>query len=132
MRRRAQEEPAWSDLNEAACLEAAIGAALDFQLAGLRHTRNWHYDGPVLMLRSQISLKQEGPSTAHGTFARHLTGDVQWFEAGSTHIDVIRGQSELAARQIRQCLDIAREALGRLAHVPTSSTRAERSACEPR
>ena len=110
LRRR---DPGRGDLDSAASLDTAVQAALDFKLAGLKH-RGWHYDGKVLLLRSQIRLKLDGPRGGRGTFTKHLTGDVRWFEAGATHNEVVGGRSELAVRQIRQCVDIARQALDTL------------------
>ena len=116
--RRVQDEPARSALRDPAWLGAAPRAALDFHLAGFRHTCRWHYDGPVLVLLSRVRLNRDGPFGDRWTFAKHLRGKVQWFEAGSTHVEVVGGGSELAARQIQQCVDIAREALDAMRRDP--------------
>ena len=96
-----------------ALLDAAMHAAVAFEAARLKYTR-WYYDGPVLMLRSAVRLKRDGPPDGQGTFAARLRGEVRLFEAGSTHTEVVTAKSELAARQIQECVDIAREALATL------------------
>lgn len=98
-------------LRDRSSLEQAVRVAMDFSLAGLTH-RGWRYDGEVLLLRSQVRLRLDDPQRGRrGTFTGHLTGEVRRFEAGATHPEVVGGRSELAVRQIRHCVDIARAAL---------------------
>jgi amino acid adenylation domain-containing protein len=93
-------------------LRVRVNASLDFAIARLKYT-HWRYDGPVLILSSARRLKHR-PSDGKGTFGGRLTGDVQWFEAGDSHSQVVLAKSELAARQIRHCIDIAQEEIVRL------------------
>lgn len=87
----------------------ATKVILDFSIARVRFMR-WHYDGPVLILRSADRVKNDGPSRG-GQFGRHLTGDVQWFEVSATHRDVQKPGNELFARHLRQCADLAQAAI---------------------
>ena len=92
-------------------LDSGVKATLEFDLAGLRHT-NWHYDGPVLVLRSRERMNGTGGD--RGTFGGHLRGDVRWIEAGSSHSEVVGVRSELAASQLQRGVSVAREALDAL------------------
>lgn len=101
-----------------------VRAAMDFALAGLAH-RHWNYDGPVLLLRSRYRLERDGTAGGFGTFTRHLTGDVRAFEAGRLHREVVGAESELAVRRIRECVQLARDALSSLQASGQSAERAE-------
>jgi thioesterase domain-containing protein len=94
-------------------LRVRVTASLDFAIARLKYTK-WRYDGPVLILSSTKRLKKHRPSNEQGAFGGRLTGEVRWFEAGATHHQVVVARSELAARQIRHCIEIAQEEIGRL------------------
>ena len=100
-------------------LNARMNAALDFEIARVRYTR-WRYDGPALILGSTHHLRRDHSSTG-GIFNGRLTGEVQWFDAGSGHHEVVRGDSELAATQIRRCLDAAQAAIAQLSHRRSST-----------
>jgi hypothetical protein len=94
-------------------IRVRVNASLDFAIARLKYT-DWHYDGPVLILSSTTRLKQHRPSGGEGVYAGRLTGGVRWFEAGGSHRRIVLATSKLAARQIRQCIEIAQEEIGRL------------------
>jgi thioesterase domain-containing protein len=112
-------------------LRARVTANLNFAIARLKYTR-WQYDGPILILQSTKRQQNERSSSATGIFGGRFTGHVQWFEAGDSHHDVIRVQSELAARQIRQSIEAAHHALAELrSDVPARAAASRAGAMEP-
>ena len=82
---------------------------MDFEIARLKYAR-WHYDGPVLMLRSAKRLSQDSLER-RGKFSRHLTGDVQLFDIGATHADIRSVDNQRFARGLRQAIALAQDAL---------------------
>lgn len=118
-RRRRQLETQWGheirrqdpDGYEAG-LRARVTASLDFKIALLKHT-HWHYDGPALILSSTQRLNH-GSKHERRTFGGRLSGDVRWFEAGSSHGEVVYVKTDVAAAQLQHCIEIAQEEITRL------------------
>lgn len=118
LRDKAKSGRAQLDANDPAALNAAADAAFNFEMARLRHT-DWHYDGPVLMLRSARRLARDGPGRR--VFSRHLRGDVQWFDVGATHRDVRRSENAIFAGRLRDAVTIARQGLAALRSTTTAA-----------
>ena len=108
LRAKAEGGRAQLDANDPVALNAAADAAFNIAMALLRHT-DWHYDGPVLMLRSAARLARDGPERR--AFSRHLRGEVQWFDVGATHREVRRSENAIFADRLRSAVTIAREGL---------------------
>jgi amino acid adenylation domain-containing protein len=98
-----------------------VRANLNFSIARLKYTK-WRYDGPALILSSHQRLNRHRGRNKRGAFSQRLTGELQWFEAGATHDQVVRATSEVAARQIRHCIDIAQEEMARLRSLDRTCT----------
>lgn len=92
------------DAADPAAVADAASAAVLFEIARLKY-RRWHYDGPVLMLRSSERMRIDGPDR-RGPFSRHLTGDVRWFDIGGTHAEVRRPGHEGLPQALRDAVAI--------------------------
>jgi len=88
--------------------EAAVGAALDFKIALLRH-RPAPLAAAAFVLASRQRLESDwrpgGPQ-------RRLFADVRLFEVGGEHDDVLDPGNERFAESLARCLEAAHAALG--------------------